>query len=149
MSVYDLTQTIPAPSSLVTGDILNCPYSGSVKSITLPKGTYKLECWGAQGCYYTYTSGGGKGGYSYGTLNLSGNTVLYLYSGGGGNVKSATANFNGGGKTNSYGGSGGGPYNNNYKNSNTRYYSTTNHKCYNYSKSSYYWCYNDNQCYNQ
>ena len=33
---YDLTVTIP--KKIKTGDILNCPYSGSVKSITLPKG---------------------------------------------------------------------------------------------------------------
>ena len=41
MTTYDLTSSIP--SSVKTGDILNCPYSGSVKSITLPKGQYKLE----------------------------------------------------------------------------------------------------------
>lgn len=48
MATYDLTSSIPSSSSLKTGDILNCPYSGTYKSITLPKGTYKLECWGAQ-----------------------------------------------------------------------------------------------------
>ena len=41
MATYDLTSSIPSSSSLRTGDILNCPYSGSAKSITLPKGTYK------------------------------------------------------------------------------------------------------------
>ena len=33
---YDLTVTIP--KKIKTGDILNCPYSGSAKSISLPKG---------------------------------------------------------------------------------------------------------------
>jgi hypothetical protein len=47
MATYDLTSSIPSSSFLKTGDILNCPYSGTYKSITLPKGTYKLECWGA------------------------------------------------------------------------------------------------------
>lgn len=49
MAVYDLTQSIPAASALVPGDILNCPYSGSTKTIQLPAGRWKLQCWGAQG----------------------------------------------------------------------------------------------------
>ena len=36
-------------SKLVKGDIINYAYSGAVKNISLPKGQYKLECWGAQG----------------------------------------------------------------------------------------------------
>ena len=49
MAVYDLTQSIPAASVLQYGDILNCPYSGSAKTIQLPSGRWKLQCWGAQG----------------------------------------------------------------------------------------------------
>ena len=49
MATYDLTQSIPAASALVPGDILNCPYSGSAKTIQLPSGRWKLQCWGAQG----------------------------------------------------------------------------------------------------
>ena len=49
MAIYDLTQSIPAASALVPGDILNCPYSGSAKTIQLPSGRWKLQCWGAQG----------------------------------------------------------------------------------------------------
>lgn len=45
LTTYDLTTT--TPSFIKTGDILNCPYSGTYKIITLPKGQYKLECWGA------------------------------------------------------------------------------------------------------
>ena len=59
-------------SNIKTGDILNFDYTGAVQSITLPKGIYKLECWGAQGGYSSSNSGievgmGGKGGYSAGT----------------------------------------------------------------------------------
>lgn len=36
-------------SKLVNGDIINYEFSGAVKNISLPKGQYKLECWGAQG----------------------------------------------------------------------------------------------------
>lgn len=49
MATYDLTQNIPAASVLQYGDILNCPYSGSAKTIQLPSGRWKLQCWGAQG----------------------------------------------------------------------------------------------------
>ena len=49
MATYDLTQSIPAASALQYGDILNCPYSGSAKTIQLPSGRWKLQCWGAQG----------------------------------------------------------------------------------------------------
>ena len=105
---YDLTVT--TPTKIQTGDILNCPYSGSVKSITLPKGQYKLECWGAQGGSYNTAYPGGKGGYSAGTLILSNKTIFYLYVGGKGNSynssssKGTTAGgFNGGGTITSYG----------------------------------------------
>lgn len=104
MATYDLTQSIPAASSLITGDILNCPYSGSAIQITLPKGTYKLECWGAQGGTSTKNSlgVGGLGGYAAGTLTLNTNTILYLLSGGQGSSTTNTnaqqgGGFNGGG----------------------------------------------------
>lgn len=105
---YDLTVT--TPTKIQTGDILNCPYSGFMKSITLPKGQYKLECWGAQGGSYNTTYPGGKGGYSAGTLILSNKTIFYLYVGGQGNNYNSnsskgttTGGFNGGGAVTSYG----------------------------------------------
>lgn len=111
MATYDLTSSIPSSSSLKTGDILNCPYSGTYKNIALPKGTYKLECWGAQGgngangnSSFDAFSGaiGGKGGYSTGILTLSSSQTVYLYTGGKGGCISSSANdytggFNGGG----------------------------------------------------
>ena len=104
MATYNLTQSIPAASSLITGDILNCPYSGAAIQVTLPKGTYKLECWGAQGGTSTKNSlgVGGLGGYAAGTLILNTNTILYLLSGGQGSSTTKTntqqgGGFNGGG----------------------------------------------------
>lgn len=115
---YDLTVT--TPTKIQTGDILNCPYSGSMKSVILPKGTYVLECWGAQGGngYGNTSYPGGKGGYSKGTITLNKKTNLYLYTGGQGlggttyNSSGATTagGFNGGGSATSQNsrGSGGG-----------------------------------------
>lgn len=108
MSTYDLTSSIPSSSVLKTGDILNCPYSGSSKTITLPKGKYRLECWGAQGGYRSSSRYGGKGGYAKGTLTLTANTVIILVAGGSGNTGGTSGGFNGGGKRSSYAGGGGG-----------------------------------------
>lgn len=96
-------------SNIKTGDILNFDYTGAVQSITLPKGTYKLECWGAQGGNRSQDSasatvtGSGLGGYSIGTLTLTQLTTCYIYVGGQGGMSSSTGNvkveggFNGGG----------------------------------------------------
>lgn len=78
-------------SNIKTGDILNFDYTGAVQSITLPKGIYKLECWGAQGGYSSSNSGievgmGGKGGYSAGTITLNQKTPIYIYAGGVGSI---------------------------------------------------------------
>lgn len=113
---YDLT--VATPTKIQTGDILNCPYSGSMKSVILPKGTYVLECWGAQGGNGNGNTSypGGKGGYSKGTITLNKKTNLYLYTGGQGlngttyNSSGATTagGFNGGGSVNSLNSRGGG-----------------------------------------
>ena len=92
MATYDLTSSIP--SSIKTGDIINCPYSGSVKSITLPKGQYKLECWGAQGGGGS-SAPGGRGSYSIGIVTFNSKQNIYLSVGGAG--ENAIAGFNGGG----------------------------------------------------
>ena len=95
MATYDLTQSIPSSDILKTGDILNCPYSGAAISITLPKGTYKLECWGAQGGYSSTAAG--KGGYSIGTLDTTEQILFNLYSGQAGVFNGNTTTFGGGG----------------------------------------------------
>lgn len=94
-------------SHIKTGDILNFDYTGAVQAIALPKGIYKLECWGAQGgTYSSYI--GGYGGYSKGTITLTKTTTVYISVGGAGSSSSTTAGFNGGGKGISYGRGGGG-----------------------------------------
>ena len=110
-------------SNIKTGDILNFDYTGTVQTVTLPKGTYKLECWGAQGGNGSSNGNsninavGGLGGYSVGTITLSKTQKVYIYSGGKGQTKSNTGSystvnggFNGGGSnyTCGSGGSGGG-----------------------------------------
>ena len=133
MATYDLTSSIPSSSSLKAGDILNCPYSGTYKCITIPAGTYKLECWGAQGGNGTASPSndsqlfGGKGGYSYGVFSTTlSHRELYLYSGGQGSTATDSTSsgpnggYNGGGagskngsnnsKTQTSGGGGGATY---------------------------------------
>lgn len=95
MATYDLTSIIP--SSIETGDILNCPYSGNYIQLTLAPGKYKLEAWGAQGGAAN-TVEGGKGGYSTGYLELEDPTLIYLSVGGKGdtisvNNSNATGNL--------------------------------------------------------
>lgn len=93
-------------NNIKTGDILNFNYTGAVQSVTLPKGIYTLECWGAQGGNGANGSSGldsssgapgGKGGYSMGTLLLPAKTQIYVYVGGkGGCITSSTNDYNGG-----------------------------------------------------
>lgn len=102
------TALIAGPYTTVkTGDILNYDYTGAVQTVTLPKGTYKLECWGAQGGYRSGSSYGGHGGYSVGTITLKKATTLYVYVGGSGNTGGTSGGFNGGGKRSTYNGGGG------------------------------------------
>lgn len=86
-------------------------YTGSVQTYNVPTGatSLTLEVWGAQGGIYNI--GGGKGGYSVGTLsleNLNTFSELYVYVGGQGGGTSSAGGWNGGGKSNSYGSAGGG-----------------------------------------
>ena len=93
---------------LKPGDVIDFDYTGAVQSITLPQGTYKLECWGAQGGYRSSASYGGKGGYSKGTITLTEKTPIYVYVGGSGNSGGSNGGFNGGGSRSNYPGGGGG-----------------------------------------
>lgn len=106
---YSSTSTeLSGPTSIEKGAILNYPYTGKVQTVTLPKGTYKLEVWGAQGGYRSSSSYGGKGGYSVGTLTLKSKTTVYVYAGGAGNTGKTSGGFNGGGSRGTYNGGGGG-----------------------------------------
>nr|DAI35435.1 MAG TPA: Glycine rich protein [Caudoviricetes sp.] len=88
-------------------NVYNFEYTGAVQQLTLPKGKYILECWGAQGGYRSVFENGGKGGYSVGTLSLESQTTVYVYAGGSGNSGGTNGGFNGGGKRSTYNGGGG------------------------------------------
>lgn len=88
------------------GTVFNYDYTGKVQQITLPKGKYKLQCWGAQGGNVSgsYTATGSKGGYSEGILTLTKTTTIYIFVGGKGTDSStsslsstASGGWNGGG----------------------------------------------------
>ena len=114
-SGYSLTPSQITVSSNTTIDvvaeapsIMDFSYTGAVQNTTLKAGTYKIECWGAQGGYRSNTTYGGKGGYSVGELTLSQNTNIYVYVGGAGNTGGTSGGFNGGGMRATYAGGGGG-----------------------------------------
>lgn len=76
MATYDI-DNLPSGYRPKTGDIINCPYKGAAKSLTLTKGTYKLECWGAQGGT-GYTRVGTSSTNTYYTLITSNNYSSYF-----------------------------------------------------------------------
>ena len=80
----DLTQKAP-------NVVYNYDYTGAPQSFNVPiAGTYKIECWGAQGS----NSGpryGGKGAYCSGDINIQTNRTLYIY------VGAQSGGFGGGG----------------------------------------------------
>ena len=76
-------------------------YTGSPQYVTLAKGKYILETWGAQGASYSTYQEGGKGGYSYGILTLDKTTTIHITVGG-------TNGYNGGGNKGQTYSSGGG-----------------------------------------
>jgi hypothetical protein len=90
-------------------------YTGAVQSVTLPPGTYTLECWGANGGN-AKNGTGGTGGYSTGQITVATATTYYIYVGGKGvTTNTSTAGgWNGGGamngthSTGNDGGTGGG-----------------------------------------
>lgn len=96
--------------------VMDFAYTGTAQAISLPRGKYIIECWGAQGGYRSSSDYGGKGGYSVGTLTLTQSTDLYIYVGGAGNSSTTTLSnnsgiyeggFNGGGHRYNYKGGGG------------------------------------------
>ena len=86
------------PMGLAPGTTFNFEYTGSVQSVELPTGKYKLQCWGAQGgtSYGSSSGAGSKGGYSEGVLTLTKTTTLYIFVGGQGSRGSSTSLVNGG-----------------------------------------------------
>jgi hypothetical protein len=95
--------------------VYNFAYTGAVQSFTIPcTGTYKMECWGANGGGApdrSTGSSGGWGGYAYGEMKFKKGDVVYIYCGGAGqyaNGPFAGGGFNGGGNGCSTGFGGGG-----------------------------------------
>lgn len=97
---------------LAAGTVFDFNYTGTVQSIDLPKGRYKLQCWGAQGGSEDWAVDGtigSKGGYSEGVLNLNTTTTIYAFVGGWPGRKTGAANpQTGGGDTLNGGWNGGG-----------------------------------------
>jgi hypothetical protein len=90
-------------------------YTGSPQEFVVPPGVkeLKLEVWGANGgdglLSGEGTGTGGRGGYSYGNLNVvSEQKLLYIYVGEVGVQNSLVSTFNGGGMGLEQNGSGGG-----------------------------------------
>lgn len=108
MATYDFTSDNPVINSLLANDIIQCTGAkGQEVEIMLPAGTYKLECWGAQGGYRSNSNMGGKGAYATGVLNLKSPTTVYMVAGGYPTANGA-GGFNGGGSRATYKGGGGG-----------------------------------------
>ena len=72
-------------------------YCGTYLTFTVPfTGTYRIECWGAQGRETTYHAYG-RGSYVAGDIKLEKNELLYVYIGQQGNSTTKTGTWNGGG----------------------------------------------------
>lgn len=122
MATWDITSASFDIDRVAEGDTLECPYTGSEVSITLPAGKYTITARGADGrCGYRTNQTGpsgsysavGEGGTTTGTYDIEDNTKIYINVGGLGataaNSSSTNAGgYNGGGSTNYYGGTGGG-----------------------------------------
>ncbi len=86
--------------TIKTGDYVDYTYNGGFYYVTIPRGTFTLECWGAQG------AGGGKGGYSRMTIVMNDPQVCNIVVGGAGSGR--TGGYNGGGNGTAGNGGGGG-----------------------------------------
>ncbi|BCS85836.1 fimbrillin family protein [Prevotella herbatica] len=77
-------------------------YTGNVQMYTIPlDGTYKIECWGAQGGCCD-NGDGGKGGYTKGEILLKAGTTIYFYVGQNPSKNSLLGGWNGGGNGSSH-----------------------------------------------
>lgn len=115
---YGQTEEFVSNSLAIKPKPINFDFTGQVQEITLNKGIYKLEVWGASGgennvgcnesiyTSKTYSISPGKGGYSVGILKLSKATTLYVYVGG--SPRNNLGGWNGGGSANSPAAGGGG-----------------------------------------
>ena len=99
LTVNNITERTKCSLYFVESHKFEFVYTGNEQKITISKsGIYKLEVWGAQGGDANNYAGG-TGGYSYGTIRLNKNDILYINVGGGGseNSVSGAGGYNGGG----------------------------------------------------
>ena len=100
-------------------EVQNFAYTGTIQSVSLPKGEYKLEAWGAESGRGSGSGISNNGGYATGNISLATTTTIYIGVGGRGesgvssSVKNAAGGYNGGGNSYSHqscnaGGAGGG-----------------------------------------
>lgn len=83
------------------GQVLNYSYSGSIQTVTLLPGTYRVEAWGAQGGN-AYGHQGGKGAYAVSYITITESTdykILVGQQGGSGNMNGSWSGSGGGGGT--------------------------------------------------
>lgn len=60
--------------------MLSYSYTGQLKSVDLPNGTYRFSLWGAQGGFIN-SNLNGRGAYSEGLFDTKNNITIYLYVG--------------------------------------------------------------------
>ncbi len=83
-------------------------YNGGIQGVTLPKGTYCFETWGASGGDDGQYKGGAAG-YTRAIVTLTADKAIYIGIGGaGGTGTNSGGGYNGGGKAGPSGSSGGG-----------------------------------------
>ncbi len=111
-----------ATYTVTTRNYADFNYTEGMQSISLPKGKYQLEVWGAEGGnawqYVEPTDRSGRGGYAEGEKTLSKTTTLFICVGGHGKPINRdgspdgggdhTGGYNGGGDSGNAGPSGGG-----------------------------------------
>ena len=93
--ISDTAHSNPSTLAIITApEVQDFTFTGDVKLVTLPRGKYLFEVWGAQG-----GAGGGHGGYSRGVITLENKTKAYVYVGGEGSSADSTTgtSYNGGG----------------------------------------------------
>ncbi|MBR4986075.1 MAG: hypothetical protein IKY83_10090 [Proteobacteria bacterium] len=97
---YDDIAITPISLNIYTFEDKVFNYTGSVQSVQLPPGTFKLTVYGAQGATPKAEFTGGKGAVVSGILKLQSKTTVYVYVGGVG-LTSGAGGWNGGGSTHS------------------------------------------------
>lgn len=101
MTTYQDADAVSAAATAKVGDVLQFNFSNSAseRELTLPKGKWRLECYGAPSSYFakhTYHTesmttkknesprAGNRGGYAKGTINLVEETSIFVHTGGAG-----------------------------------------------------------------